>query len=140
MHKNFPSLETEEELKQVFVDYVQAHSTEAVHGLTPSDFSHSVSHRIYTEWCLGCKNINHNGYTGEAYQKFVDDEVHHAIKRRNQSTASRTLGAASYEDYLAIRKRVLGGLVKKAMYMIDKSPPFQLNKNLRDSLENWISQ
>lgn len=110
----------------------------------PYDFAVTIGSRLYTEWCLESEQnrANYRSYEGQAFQKFVDDEVAYLLERQRMSGTRLSNTAINEKDYQTVRNQVLGGLVKRALYLRERC---NLNnnlctENLRCDLQPWIGE
>lgn len=96
--------------------------------LTPKEFADNVAWAIYTEWCLNTpEKEKHKSYTGDALEKFIEEETHYALERAKTS------------NYSSIRENVLKGLVKRAIEIFsDFRPEKREDNNIRCDLNAYI--
>ena len=101
----------------------------------PLRFIRAIEYRIYTEWCCNKNESgegrNHKNYSGEAYEKFVNDEKQFASQR-----------GMRFETDQEARDVTLKALTRRS---IDYFGLYGMNgdmrkdgENLRTSLKHWF--
>lgn len=109
----------------------------------PYEFANDIGWRIYTEWCLESEQnrANYLSYEGQAFQKFVDDEVAYLLERQRMGGTRLHNTAVNEKDYQTVRNQVLGGLVRRALNLRAKCVGLgSSGENLRCDLKPWIGE
>lgn len=149
INRSFPTKEDENLMMELYKQ--TPHS-----GLSfsPDEFVNRIEFRIYTEWCMdpslggggGRRWISHYRYFGEAFREFVDNEVSILLSRQHIAKQRAASQASNHQDYLNVKSKVFGGLVRCA---IDKFRKYELEQgrvdwangdNLRCNLQPWIGE
>jgi hypothetical protein len=109
----------------------------ARHYLSADELIQKIQWRIYTEWCCNKQESDwseHPAYKSQAFDKWIDDEIHYALEKRPGS------------DYADTRRRVLEAAVYRAVKLLGdwgfwKMPRSTSDKrNLRCSLEPYLRE
>lgn len=139
MRLNFPSDEMRQELARDFVYSIR----ELPLQLNADEFTGRVGNRVYTEWCMGeaanKSTLEHCSYNGEAYERFLNDEILFYLERRAKQLGHATL-CENHEEYLAARSKIVRAVVRRAAALLIKynGETRGWTENLRASLEELI--
>jgi hypothetical protein len=114
-------------------------------GSSTVDFLWKIDRRIQTEWVMNPEERgpdSFSDYQGQAYDQFIDAEVHYELAR-SRSAEDR----GTHEGYQRARDRVLGGLVNRAIELFSEwggiipdrvDGKYKDTKNLREDLSPYI--
>ncbi len=115
-------------------------------SLSQSSFSfvENIAWRIYTEWSMSPESQgkdHYNGYHGQAFTKFIDDETFYSMNRAFKSGKIQDRGNITFKE---IRYKVLESIVKRAIELFrdwnGSTTPLVIEdkRNLRTDLREYI--
>ena len=117
-------------------------------GQNPEDVVHKIGWRIYTEFCLNTDWSEHDNYDGQAYRKWIDDEIHYAFERQHQH--GQRPQEYKEREYACMRESVLRAVVARATELFldwnggttpclsPEHPTVPDQRNLRANLEEYM--
>lgn len=125
-------------LRDIYANTPHAHL-----ALKPEDFVGRLGWRIYTEWCMSGESRwdEHRIYSGQAFEKFVDDETRYEGLRREHAGEK---GVWSPEAIRGRRSEVLKSIVLRSIQFFEETGGEtyrpQDRVNLRCDLKPWLEQ